>query len=221
MSSIAIMQPYFFPYGGYFSLVSASDTFVFFDDVNFIKKGWINRNQLCHEINIVVPLRKASINKKINEIEIINEKIWRKKLLNSLTHCYHKAPYFDRVYSLVECVVENEYKSIADMARESVVRSSEYLGLACQWKASSTHYPQTVILKGAHRLQAITKESECSHYYNPIGGINLYSKEDFIKHDIHLNFITNISMKKVSILDYMMRHPPSTIKKLINEYNIT
>ncbi|MBT2785998.1 MULTISPECIES: WbqC family protein [unclassified Halomonas] len=221
MSSIAIMQPYFFPYGGYFSLASASDTFVFFDDVNFIKKGWINRNKLCNDINIVVPLRKASINKKINEIEIINEKNWRTKLLNSLNHCYHKAPYFDNIYSLVECVIEPQYKSIADMARESIVRSSEYLSLNCHWEVSSTHYPETATQKGAQRLQAITKGNRCSHYYNPIGGIELYSKEDFLKRGIHLEFISNNSMGKISILDYMMRHPPDTIKKLINEYNIS
>lgn len=221
MSSIAIMQPYFFPYGGYFSLASASDTFVFFDDVNFMKKGWINRNQLCNDIHIVVPLKKASIHKKINEIEIIHEKKWRTKILNSLKHCYHQTPYFDDVYSLVESVIEPQYKSIADMARESVVRSSEYLGLNCQWEVSSTHYPKTNTKRGAQRLQAITKEKQSSYYYNPIGGIELYSKEDFLKHGIHLGFISNNSMEKISILDYMMRHPPGTIKKLINEYNIS
>ena len=221
MSSIAIMQPYFFPYGGYFSLASASDTFVFFDDVNFIKKGWINRNTLRDDVNIIVPLKKASINKKINETEVSNEKNWRKKILNSLTHCYRKAPYFDNIYSLVESVIEPEYQSIAGMAMESIITSSEYIGLTCKWEISSKCSPQTANLKGGQRLQAIAKENESSLYYNPIGGINLYSKEEFHENNIQLKFIENKAMKKISIIDYMMQLPPSTIKNMIHEYNIS
>src|SRR5437016_5023773 len=99
--TVAIMQPYFFPYLGYFQLVNAVDTFVFFDDVNFINKGWINRNQVLQQntpLRFTVPLLKASQNRKINEIELSDFPAWRKQFLRSIEMNYKRAPFFDIVF---------------------------------------------------------------------------------------------------------------------------
>ena len=85
---LAIMQPYIFPYLGYFQLLNSVDHFVFYDDVNFIKGGWVNRNQLL--INnqnkfFTVPLKKIISFTPINEVEI-HKKLypnWRSKFYNS------------------------------------------------------------------------------------------------------------------------------------------
>lgn len=220
-NSIAIMQPYFFPYGGYFSLAAAADTFVFYDDVNFIKRGWINRNILCNNIAMTVPLQKASINKKINQIKVMEDQTWRRKLLNSLTHCYRKEPFFEATYTLVESVVQAEHSSIADMAIDSIIKTCKHLSLNCQWEVASKQYNHTDQHKGQERLQIISKEKKCLHYYNLAGGKDLYLKEDFSNNGITLEFISNKEMKKISIIDYLMRFSAQENNKLISNYEVT
>ena len=98
---IGIMQPYFFPYIGYWQLLNAVDKYVIYEDVNYIKGGWINRNRIL--INgeakyFNVQLKDASPNKKINEIHVSNDAITKRKMLNTLEMNYKKAPYFNEVF---------------------------------------------------------------------------------------------------------------------------
>ncbi len=99
--NIAVMQPYIFPYLGYYQLVHAVDTFVFFDDVNFIMKGWINRNRILQQnepFKFTVPLIKASQNRLINAIEISDYNRWKSDFLKSIEHSYKKAPEFSSIF---------------------------------------------------------------------------------------------------------------------------
>src|SRR5436190_18446705 len=105
---IAIMQPYIFPYIGYFQLIHAVDIFVFYDDVHFINKGWINRNRLLvngKEFLFTVPCRDASQNRLIMEVEVMDDPKFTKRLLSTVQMGYGKAPYFTGVYPLIESVV--------------------------------------------------------------------------------------------------------------------
>ena len=118
---IAVMQPYIFPYIGYFQLINAVDKFVIFDDVNFINKGWINRNNIL--LNnlpylFTLPLKKSSQNKLINEIEIANDKIWNQKFLKTLQAAYSKAPNFSEVYNLVDRIVNSGLDKLSDFLTE-------------------------------------------------------------------------------------------------------
>ena len=102
---IAIMQPYFFPYLGYWQLMNIVDKFVIYDDVNYIKRGWINRNRILVEgkpFYIHVPVMKASQNKIINEMEVFVDSSLRKKELKTIELAYKKAPFFDSVYPLIK-----------------------------------------------------------------------------------------------------------------------
>src|SRR5882762_4707817 len=102
---LAVMQPYFFPYIGYFQLVKAVDTFVFFNDVNFIKKGWINKNNLLQynkALSFTIPLQKVSQNKRINEVEISGYDVWRKDFIKTIEFNYKKAPHFDAAITLIK-----------------------------------------------------------------------------------------------------------------------
>src|SRR5688572_17972704 len=102
---VAIMQPYFAPYIGYFQLIHSVDKFIIYDDVNFIKKGWINRNNILAGGKaqlFTIPLVAASQNKLINELEISGEGNWRHKLKSSIEHSYRKAPQFQHVFPLIE-----------------------------------------------------------------------------------------------------------------------
>ena len=110
------MQPYIFPYLGYWQLMKAVDTFVVFDDVNFIKKGWIHRNNILvsgQKHMFTLPLQKASQNKKINEIDLSESENWREKILRSIFMAYKKAPMFDSVYALLERIIGNQEKNLA------------------------------------------------------------------------------------------------------------
>jgi hypothetical protein len=130
---LAVMQPYIFPYLGYYQLVKAVDTFVFFDDVNFINKGWINRNNILlqnESFRFTVPLNKASQNRLINEIEISDYSKWRKDFLKLILSNYKKAPCFDFTYNWLEVFLSsNDYRFINILASDSVRSVAQLLDL--------------------------------------------------------------------------------------------
>src|SRR5664280_1221353 len=102
---LGIMQPYLFPFIGYFQLINAVDKFIIFDDVNYINKGWINRNRILlngKEFLFSIPLENASQNKLINEINLFDNFRWKGKLLKTINAAYKKAPMFNEVYPILE-----------------------------------------------------------------------------------------------------------------------
>jgi septum formation inhibitor-activating ATPase MinD len=113
---VGIMQPYFFPYIGYWQLIKAVDKFVIYDDVNFIKRGWINRNKILNQgegkfINLLVS--QASQNKLINELEVLKNLIHNKKLLKTLESCYRRAPYYADVLPVIESIITQDEGNLA------------------------------------------------------------------------------------------------------------
>ena len=179
---VAIMQPYIFPYLGYFQLIKAVDTFVFYDDVNFIKKGWVNRNKILvngKEGFITVPLKKASQNKLIKDIDVLVDEVWLQQFFKTLEQNYKKAPYFESTYKFIKTVFDKPYKSISELAIHSVMEVSNYLELDTSFKVSSIAYPETKGQERAKRLQQITQLCRSNHYVNPQGGKMLYNKMDF------------------------------------------
>ena len=131
--SISIMQPYVFPYIGYFQLIYASDVFVFYDDVNFINRGWINRNRIL--INgkdhlFTIPCLDASQNKLIKDIEVLNNTKDIKKLLDTIQSAYKKAPQFNTVFQIIQHILEiKENATISELAIKSILLIAEYLEL--------------------------------------------------------------------------------------------
>ena len=122
--NLAVMQPYIFPYLGYYQLVNAVDTFVFFDDVNFINKGWINRNNILQQnqaLRFTIPLMKASQNRLINEIELSDYGKWRGDFLKTIEMNYKKASHFTLIYEWLNSFLGKDYKMIGELAAESVV----------------------------------------------------------------------------------------------------
>ena len=131
---IAIMQPYVFPYLGYFQLINSVDRFIFFDDVGFIKQGWINRNNILlnkSKHRFTIPVQKISSNISIRETRILkNPHDWNRKLLNTIRHAYQNAPYFKFVYPIVESILKDcSDKSVAEVAINSIEKVLEYLSI--------------------------------------------------------------------------------------------
>ncbi|HWB63229.1 MAG TPA: WbqC family protein [Chitinophagales bacterium] len=213
---IAVMQPYLFPYIGYFQLIDSVDKFVLFDDVNYINKGWINRNRILVNGNaflFTVPLLGASQNKLINEIELEPGDKWRGKLLKTITGSYSKAPYYRDALPIIEEIIFNAEKNLSVFLYHSIIRLTSYLGIKTEIVPSSSIYPNQE-LKGEDRILDICVRETADTYVNPIGGTELYSKEKFSGKGINLFFVKTheITYKQfdkpfvpwLSVIDLMM-----------------
>ena len=225
---LAIMQPYLFPYAGYFSLVGQVDKFVFFDDVNFIKAGWINRNRLLISGDVryfTVPLSGASQNLKINEVKVQPRATWERKLLTSIEHSYSKAPNFRETFDLVQEVLGvGEFENIGQLAKRSVRICADRIGVSTEFVESSTIY-ENQHLSAADRLIDICLREGANVYVNQPGGRSLYSADEFSEKGISLAF--NDSLLKnykqfsgdftpgLSVLDMMMFNTFEECKSLI------
>lgn len=231
---IAVMQPYSFPYIGYFQLLNAVDTFVFYDDVSFIKKGFINRNSILvnnKRNQFVIPCQGISQNKRIDEIQLsFNEKS-RHKFLKTISLAYRRAPHFEIIYPILEDFIKDQsMETISEFAMSSVKLISKFLNISTQFRHSSRDHSQTLGLNKTERLIAICKEENASIYMNPIGGIELYDKSDFDEHGICLKFHkSNIITYQqfdhdfvnwLSIIDVLMFNSKKEISIMLNDYEL-
>lgn len=226
---IAIMQPYIFPYIGYYQLVYSVDTFVFYDDVNFINRGYLNRNNIL--VNgeaklFTIPLIKASQNKKILDI-YCQENV--SKVIKTIHQSYSKAPYFNVVMPIIEKVFTSENRNLSYISSSSIVAVFEYLGIERDFVFSSDlNYDRND--SAADKLINICGLYGSRNYINSIGGMNLYSKEYFSLKGINLEFIKkedtaykqyeNNFIDNLSILDVMMWCSKEDIIKLLSQYRI-
>lgn len=229
---IGIIQPYFFPYIGYFQLINNVDKFVIYDDVNFIKKGWINRNYFLSNGKaklITIPCIKISQNKKINEIEVALDLKNKQNILKSLYDYYHTSPYFNDIFPIIERVINSTVKHIGEFSYNSIAEICEYLDINTQIIKTSTIFNNSD-LKREYRLIDICKKTEHYHYINPIGGTKIYSKGYFQSKGIKLNFIKskyikyeqygNTFIPDLSIIDVLMFNTKNKAQDYLEECNL-
>ncbi|RIV21240.1 hypothetical protein DYU11_17620 [Fibrisoma montanum] len=233
--TLAIMQPYFLPYIGYMQLMNAVDTFVLYDDVSFINRGWINRNKLLingQEYMFTVPLKDASQNKRINEVRLADDPKWRSKLLKTIEQGYRKAPYYGTVLPITEKIINFDTDSIAGLIHNSLVELNQYLGLSTTLVPTSTTYNNTP-LKAQERILDICRQENATRYINPVGGMELYDKPTFAEAGIELFFIKARRVEYqqfsrnqadfipwLSILDILMFNDPASIRTMLDEYDL-
>ncbi len=228
------MQPYSFPYLGYFNLIESCDKFVFLDDVNFIKKGWINRNYILlngKPFRFSIPLRENSQNLKINNLRIDKSSNFFRKFKNTLYYSYQKSPYFEEVIEIIETIFSDENTLISDLAIKSIKSIYSYMGLNKEFYKSSVLAKKMSTYSGQRRLIEITKLLGGSEYKNLPGGKDLYSKNSFEFHGIDLKFINPLLpeynqfnnsssfINKLSIIDMLMNVNPNECKNMISAYN--
>jgi hypothetical protein len=233
--SIAVMQPYIFPYLGYFQLINAVDEFVFYDDVNYIKGGWINRNNVLidkEEKLFTLPIDKSSSNKLICDTFIhraLYEK-WKKKFLRSLEQSYKKAPYFDDTFTLVKNVLSTSNDNLSQLALKSAVSVTRFLEIKTNFASSSVTNFNSRHLSAQSRVIDIVKKNKAKVYINAIGGKELYDKSDFKASGIDLLFL-NPSIKPykqfdnhfvpgLSIIDVLMFNSKEECRMLIKNYQL-
>ena len=231
---LGIMQPYIFPYAGYFQLVKAVDKFVIYDDVNFIKQGWINRNNILLNgkgVLFTIPLEDASSFRRINEIGLpvqLYEK-WKIKFKMTLSMAYSKAPFFKETFSLVTSILETEERTIANLAGTSIAKICEYLKIYTHILPSSSIYNNSQ-LSGKERVIDICRREGATEYVNAQGGQELYSKDFFFNHGISLSFIKfqpipYLQFKSefvpyLSIIDALMFNSAEKMQNLLNQYEL-
>ena len=232
---IAIMQPYMFPYIGYWQLMNEVDLFVIYDDVNFIKRGWINRNNILEngEASLFsMPLSGASQNKKINEIPFFELRKWSHKFLNQLKKSYAKAPYFKEIEELLQEIFNENYTestSIVDLFIKHVELIAQYLEIDIELSTSSKAFNNSM-LKGQSRIIDICSLVSAQKYINPIGGKELYTTEAFEEENIELSFMQskpfeykqfdNEFVPWLSIIDVLMFNSKEQVIDLINSYEL-
>ena len=229
---IGIMKPYFIPYIGYWQLMAAVDKYVIYDDVNFIKGGWINRNRILLEKKpkyFNVQLIGAGSYKKINEIEVENDKHIVNKKLRMIEAAYRKAPFYADVYTILKSILECDKKNLVEYIRNSFEAIGKYLGITTELIYSSS-LDKNCSLKGSEKILAICKLLGATEYYNAIGGEKLYSFYDFLQNGIELKFLktNNIIYKQngetfypnLSIIDVMMFNSREEVKKMLGEYTL-
>lgn len=226
---LGIMQPYFLPYIGYWQLINAVDKYVIYDDVQFIKGGWINRNNVLINgqkqlFNLL--LSGASPNKLINEITVQDNQT---KLIRTIELNYKKAPMFQQVFPLFLHIMEHSDKNLAKFIGNSIVEISKYLSIETEFIYSST-LDKDNNLRAQDKVLDICKMLNANKYINAIGGADLYSKDDFNKVGIELSFLEseyvqykqfkNEFVPHLSILDVLMFNDISKINDFFNEYKL-
>jgi hypothetical protein len=228
---LAIMQPYIFPYIGYFQLINSVDKFVIYDDVNYINKGWINRNQIIvnnKAFLFTVPLKGASQNRLIRDIEVSGNG-WKVKFLSTIEMAYKKAPQFIEIFPLIRGVLQSDAGYIGQLAYLSLAAVTRYLELHTIFEKTSAIYTNNN-LKSQHRILDICLREGASQYINPIGGQEIYSSELFEKSEIKLNFLeTNgVTYKQfghefipnLSIIDVLMFNSKERIRGMLELYEL-
>jgi hypothetical protein len=230
---IAIMQPYLFPYIGYFQLIYSVDKFVVYDDVQYIKHGWINRNKIRvngNEYLFTFSVKKASTYLNINE-RYFSERFSREKdkLLKLLQANYSKAPFYKETTSLVNEILEIEEDNISLKLIQSLKMLCSYIGITTSFCISS-ELQKNNELCGENQVIEINKRLKSTHYINSIGGLELYNRENFLREGITLNFIkskliyeeqlNNKFIPFLSIIDVLMFNSVAEIRELLNQYEL-
>ena len=230
---LAIMQPYFIPYIGYFQLINSVDKFVIYDNIQYTKKGWINRNRIL--VNGNDQLITLSIKKDSDYLNVVERELsesWQKdksKMLNVIKSSYGKAPHFQETYELISKCLNNPEVNLFRFIYDSIVLINDYLEITTPIIISST-IDIDHTLKSQDKVLSLCIAQNAKVYINSIGGVELYDKEIFKQSGIKLNFIksnliqykqlNNEFMPWLSIIDVMMFNSKEQIKEYLNNYTL-
>lgn len=229
---IAIMQPYLFPYIGYYQLIHAVDKFVIYDDVNYINRGWINRNRILIQNGaafITLPLAKASQNKKICELGISDAAPWQEKMLRTIELAYKKAPFFDEIFPVCKRIIWYDSKQLSKFLLHSIETICKLLMIQTVLIVSSSVYNNQELSREL-RLIDIAKKENCNKYINAIGGIELYEARSFQNAGISICFLEPAAItypqfssefvSNLSIIDVLMFNGPKRTAGFLNAFKL-
>ncbi|MEQ9407461.1 MAG: WbqC family protein [Fuerstiella sp.] len=229
--AVAIMQPYFWPYLGYFQLMHNCDQFVLYDNIQYTKKGWINRNRIAEngsDVYVSIPLKKASDYSLVVDREISAEfDTSAPKLRRKIVNAYRRAPFIDDGISIVDECLQFEPRNLFLFLKHSLQVIQNHLGittaLTVASKVAADHNA-----KGQQKVLNICDTCHASKYINPIGGLHLYERQAFEQHDITLQFLQpqiapykqhgcSVFLANLSIIDVLMSCGIEMTRQKLNE----
>lgn len=228
---LGIMQPYFFPFLGYYSLIKNTDRWIVFDNVQYIRHGWINRNRILKPSEgwqyIIVPLAKHSRDVIIRDIQISPNMDWKSRLLGQLAHYKNKAPFYRETIDMVYQALDINTSSIRDLNIHVLEITCKYLGIKFDYMISSELgiSIETIQSPGVWALE-ISKHLGASYYLNPIGGKEIFDSDKFNNSGITLEYL-NLELKPylqkrkdfepgLSIIDFLMFMPHNEIDEYLS-----
>lgn len=231
---VTVEQPYLFPYIGYWQLLNAVDVFVMLDDVNYIKRGFINRNSILLDgksYRFSVPVKEASQNKKIMDLCLCFDEKERQKFLSRIEYAYKKAPCFSQVFPLITDIIHNPDEDLTGFIQYSLTSITAYLGIDTRIIRSSAMDKDNT-LTGQNRVVEICRRIGADTYINPAGGRKLYDSQTFHKENMELFFLDtrhenivypqfdNPFVGQLSIIDIMMFNSIEKIQDFLKEYDL-
>lgn len=230
---IAIMQPYFCAYIGYFQLINSVDKFVIGDDLQYTTRRWFNRNRILHNgaaFPFAIPIKKDSRNKNVNQRFLADTALGEKvKILKRIKNFYANAPYSSQCYQIIRQLFLNNNNNLFDFIYYSINELSKMLDIKTQFILSSSLDIDRE-LKAQDKIIQICKLIKTDIYINPIGGKELYDKEVFAKEGIDLKFIKSNYIEYpqferkfvpwLSIIDVLMFNDIEKVKSYLKEYEL-
>jgi WbqC-like protein family len=223
---VGIMQPYFFPYVGYFQLIAAVDVFVVYDNIKYVKSGWINRNRMLRNgeaVTFSLPLKGASDDLDVCDREIAAD-FRPHKLLNQIKGGYGQAPEFGRVFPLIERIVRFEDRNLFRFLHHSIRALCQFLGIGTEIRVSSG-FGIDHSLRKQHKVLALCRALGAVCYLNAIGGMELYAPEEFRRAGVELKFVRSRPFEyrqlgaafvpSLSIIDMLMFNPAEAVRDCV------
>jgi len=227
MAKIGIMQPYFFPYIGYYSLIAHTDQFILFDVVQFIRHGWIERNRTLKPQEgwqyVSVPLEKFTLGTKIQDVKIRQSEDWREKLIRQLDHYKKRAPFYKDALDTIKEALDIETTNISHLNKNILEKTCQYIGIPANFQIFSEMDLKIdpVTHPGEWALN-ISKSIGALEYINPTGGVEIFDQRQFDQAKIKLSFmgnnLPNYPQRRptfeigLSIIDVMMFNSPEQIR---------
>ncbi|AYA37126.1 hypothetical protein D3Y59_08705 [Hymenobacter oligotrophus] len=226
---IAIMQPYLFPYVGYFQLLHCADAFVLLDDVAFIKKGWINRNRILvngAEHLFTIPIASGSQNKLIKDTHLHTDQKCRRKVLTTIRQAYSTAPGLARFFPLIEHILLSSETDLTTLVLRSLQLINDYVAAPVPLLRSSA-IDKNNQLSGQGRIIELCKRLGATEYVNASGGVELYASSDFANAGIALRFLqpnlqpypqgTTAFVPGLSVIDLLMHNTPEQARAMFGQ----
>lgn len=230
---VGIMQPYFFPYLGYFDLINQTDQWIVFDTAQYIRHGWVNRNRILHPKEswqyIIVPLKKHDREASINQVETIDPAVWAPRILGQLEHYKKRAPFYRETMELVNTCLSTRERNLSRLNTSILGSVCQHLGIPwnCQVFSEMQLHLGSVAGPGDWALR-ICEALTATEYINPAGGKDLFDSNEFAKLGIKLLIQEDFSYQyeclgyhfepNLSVIDVLMWNETEKIRDHLNRH---
>jgi len=232
---LGIMQPYFLPYIGYISLMKCVDRWIFMDEVQMIRHGWIDRNRILKQQGgwhyIHVPLQKHKSTCLIKNIRVRNEELWKDKIMAQLCHYKHTAPFYYDVINFLNQAFQDEFETITGQNAHLLNELSKFIGFEFNYQILSEMEIKLEEVNAPDDWSLnICKALDIDHYVNPILGKSFYDVKKFYNSGVEINFLnkqrnvydqrsdTGEFIDNLSIIDVLMFNRPEEVLKNLDDY---